>query len=162
MAKASEWKARGEQRARAEAVSLGLPSGMTILARRPDPVQLAVWGRLPLQLAAASVRQKVEPELTVEDGIELMTFHRDLLTYCCVEPHISLTPSGEGEIHPKDIPEEDWKYILRWAMRFEEARQLEPFRGQRAGSGVGGDGEVMGSPAIDVVGVDGSASSLEF
>ena len=56
MARASEWAARAGERARAEAADLELPSGQVILARRPDAAQLAGWGRLPLQLAAASVK----------------------------------------------------------------------------------------------------------
>jgi hypothetical protein len=140
---------------------LELPSGQEILARRPDAAQLAVWGRLPLQLAAAAMTGGETPEFTVEDGVELMTFYRELLNYCCVEPRISLAPAGDDEIHPKDIPQEDWQYILRWAMRFEEGRKFEGFRRERAGSGVGGDGEVVGGPAVGVVGDDGPGVGLE-
>ena len=164
MAKASEWAARAGERARAEAADLELPSGQTILARRPDAAQLAVWGRLPLQLAAAAVQGAEAPTFTVEDGIELMAFYRDLLIYCCVDPPISTQAEAcaTGAIHPKDIPQEDWEYILRWAMRFEEGRNLEGFRRRRAGSGVGGDGEDVGSAAIGAAGDDGSGIGIEF
>lgn len=161
MSRASVWKARSQESARAEAIELELPSGMTILARRPDAAQLAVWGRLPLQLAAAAVKQET-PAFTAEDGVELMTFYRDLLTYCCIEPRISLAPAGEDEIHPKDVPQDDWQYILRWAMRFEEGRKFEGFRGERTGIGVGGDGEDVGGAAVGVAGDNGSGYSTEF
>jgi len=164
MARASEWAARAGERARAEAADLELPSGQVILARRPDAAQLAVWGRLPLQLAAASVKGGEAPAFTVDDGVELMAFYRDLLLYCCVEPRISTQPEGcaTDAIHPKDIPQEDWEYILRWAMRFEEAKKLEPFRFERTGAGLGGDGPDVERQAVADVADPGPGNCIEF
>jgi hypothetical protein len=163
MAKASEWKARGAACVRAEAEELVLPSGQTILARRPNAVQLAVWGRLPLQLVGAVIGGgQAGLQLSAEDSLELAGFYRDLLIFCCVEPRISLNPVGEGEIHPKDVPGEDWQFIIRWAMRFEEGRDLEGFRGERAGDGGGGGGEDVGGAAEPVTGDGGPGVVAEF
>jgi hypothetical protein len=81
---------------------------MTILARRPDPLQVValVW-----------------------DGAGEIAGYGDLLTFCCVAPRVSLTPAGEDEIHPWDISPEDSIYIVRWAMRLEESGE--------GGNGVG-------------------------
>jgi hypothetical protein len=122
-------------------VELELPSGMKILARRPDPLQLAAWERLPLALAAVASGEQTPGEITAGQVAETAGFLRDLLVYCCVEPRVSLNPAGEDEIHPREIPQRDWTFILHWALRVEEARALEGFRPQRADAGGGGDGE---------------------
>ncbi len=162
MPKASEWKQRAQEDARAEAAELLLPSGMKILARRPDAAQMAVWGRLPLQLAAAAGKGQSEVASSSDEAIELMAFMRDLLVYVCVEPRISLAPTSDEEIHPRDIPQEDWQFLFRWAMRFEEGRNLEGFRGQRAGDRPGNDGQDVGSAAIADAGDSGPGFSTEF
>jgi hypothetical protein len=59
-----------------------------------------------------------------EQAAEIAGFMRDLLLFCCVAPRVSLTP-GEDEIHPRDIPLEDWTFIVRWAMRAEAAVDLK-------------------------------------
>jgi hypothetical protein len=85
-------------------VELTLPSGMTILARRPGPTQLAQWGR-----------QKAESEFLGVAG-----FTRDLLLYCLVKPRISLDPRGDDEVHPGAVPFEDLTFVVRWALGVEE------------------------------------------
>jgi hypothetical protein len=142
VSRATEWKAKGRETGLAEAVELELPSGAKIRALRPDLMQLAAWNVLPMGLAGAVVGEGEAQLPTVEKTLEVITAGRDLLVYCCVEPRISLTP-GEDEIHPRDIPKEDWTFILRWALRVEEARALEGFRGGRPDAGSGGDGEVL-------------------
>ncbi len=129
------------------AVELPLPSGVVILARRPDLMQLAAWNKLPLYLAGA-----VAPGTGEEpDVAEAMKATRELLEYCCVEPRISLEPTPE-EIHPRDIPEGDWTFIVRWALRLEEARKLEPFRTERRDDGGGGDSDGLRAAAVGIVG----------
>jgi hypothetical protein len=106
-------------------VDLTLPSGMTIKARRPDPLQMAMWRRLPLSLAAASA----EPgrRLSAEELMENVEAARQMLLYCCISPRISLDPQGDDEIHPRDIPLADSTFLLRWATRQKEADDLRPF-----------------------------------
>lgn len=144
---AADWKRRGEAQALETAERLELPSGATILARRPGPEQLAMWGRLP-----AVPGGQVEG-LSAEDAAELARFMRDVLVYACVKPRVSLNPrEGAEEIHPRDIPDEDTRFILRWAMRAEEARALSGFRGERGDAGGGGDGEHVRRAAVVALG----------
>jgi len=145
---AAEWKAKGRQAALDEAAELKLPSGMVIRARRPDPSQLLLWGHLPLGLAA-EVGHGFRASQTNEDSspnnqqlLASLALSRDLLLYCCVEPRISLTP-GPDEIHPKDVPLPDALFLLRWAMRREEADALRGFCSQRADAGADGSGEAV-------------------
>jgi hypothetical protein len=137
---ASEWKEKAAQAARQGAVELDLPSGMKILARRPGPGDLAVWGGLPLSLASAADKKTDPASMSDQDVLDTAGFMRDLLVYCVIEPRISLSP-GPEEIHPRDIPSEDWQFIVQWAMRAEEARGLESFRGRRSDAGDSGDGQ---------------------
>ncbi len=136
---ATDWRKRAQVAARETAVELELPSGMKILARRPNALQMAAWGRLPLGLASAA--SGAAAEASVEEAGEIAGFLRDVLVYCCVEPRVSLEPKGEDEIHPREIPAEDWTFIVSWAMRVEEARALEGFRRGGADVGGGGDGK---------------------
>jgi hypothetical protein len=162
MSRASEWAARGAELRAAEAEELELPSGAKILARRPDPMQLAVWGRIPLQMAAAAVGSPEDLGLTETEAVELAQFYRDLLLYCCVEPRISQEPTGEEEIHPSAIPRDDWQFIVHWAMRYEEGRDLRGFRGGRSGAGDCGGGEDVEPAAIDAAGDRGPGFSARI
>jgi hypothetical protein len=150
MTRAQEWKQKAAAQAAADVVDLELPSGMTIRARRPGPVQLAMWGRLPLAMAVATIKDGGGGvgEASPEELVEGIKFMRELLVYCCVEPRISDDPKGDDEIHPREIPEADWRFIIRWAMGSEEAAKLRPFRGERAGDRAGGVGEDVGRAAI--------------
>jgi len=159
---ATEWKTRAAEAARREAVELELPSGAKILARRPTPVQLAVWGRLPLELSAAAAGLAPKTDPSPKEGVELMHFYRDLLLYICVEPRISMEPRGEDEIHPRDIPEQDWKFLYAWAMRLEEDRALKGFRSERSSISASGDSEDVVDPAVESVGDRGPGNSIEF
>lgn len=152
---AQEWKAKAEAAAKREAADLQLPSGMTIRARRPDPAQLLMWGHLPLGLAAETSRSEPGPAGTpsgtgpdTEHTLASISFARELLLWCVVTPRLSLTP-GADEIHPRDIPLDDALFILRWAMRRQEADALRSFRGRRPGDRPGGDGEAVRSAAVE-------------
>lgn len=151
--KASEWRKRGDETARAKAVELELPSGMRILARKPDPVQFAIWNRLPFGLAAASAGadQAAEGKFSAAEAADTAAWFRDLITYCCVLPRVTMTPQSDEEIHPRDIPREDWEFIVRWAQRVEEARELEGFRGKRTDAIDRRDGEGVRNPAVGAV-----------
>jgi hypothetical protein len=159
VSRATEWREKARQAAQAAAVELELPSGMKILARRPDPLQLATWGRLPLSLAGPANGAGAE-RVTAEDVVEMGGFFRNLLEHCCVEPRVSLAP-GPEEIHPREIPQEDWMFLVRWAMRAEEARALESFRGERRDAGAGGDGGAVRGEAVGAAGDRGSRTVVE-
>lgn len=127
---AEEWKAKG--RAASETVDLALPSGMVIKARRPGPLQFAQWDKLPLLLVGVAGAGPAGAEaMTVDRAKAIAEFMRELLCFCCVEPRVP------EDIHPREIPEADWTFIVGWAMRTREAESLRPFRGER--KDVGGD-----------------------
>ena len=144
---AKEWRAKGRETA--EAVTLALPSGMEIRARRPGPMQYAAWDRLPLMLAECAAAGPAA--ISVEDAKEVAAFLRELLVYCCLEPRVSLTP-GEEEIHPRELPEADWTFIVSWALRLREAAELRSFRGRGADDGGSGDGQAV---FVQTFGADG-------
>lgn len=138
MNRAEEWKKKAREAAAAEAVELTLPSGAVILARRPGPVQLAAWGRLPMALAAAAGGdQPAGVGVTNEQAADLAAFLRDLLVFCCVDPRVP------EDIDPREIPQEDWTFIINWALRVGEARALDGFRRKRADAGDRGDSEAV-------------------
>jgi hypothetical protein len=148
---AKEWKAKGE--AAAEVVELALPSGMVITARRPGPMQFAAWDRLPLMLG----RLDNSAEMGTEETVEVAGFVRELVIYCCVAPRVSMSPS-EDEIAPRDIPEADWQYIMRWAMRLEEAEAVRRFRRIGADDNGGDRGEAVFVPPVGADGDRGSGA----
>jgi len=121
---ASEWAKKGRE---ADSVNLPLPSGLTIRARRPDPLQFAEWGELPVLLGRAA--DQGVSRISDEQAIEIAVRMRDLLVWCCVEPRIATGDvAGEGEILPRDVPKADWQFITAWAMRLPEAAALAAFR----------------------------------
>ena len=140
---ASDWEKAGRKKAVEEAVELALPSGMVIRARRPDPVQVAMWGRLPLRLAGMVQGEDGRPGLPADETVvAAVELAREVLVYCCVTPRITLTPAGPDEIHPSHVPMDDVLFILRWARREEETETLRSFRGGSATavSGIHGEG----------------------
>lgn len=152
--KAKEWAARAQH----QVEELTLPSGQVIKARRPGPMQLMTWQALPLSLVNAAVGEEASAvhlaaQLSPQQIAEQAAFYRDVLVWCCVEPRVSLTPQGEDEIHPRDIPEQDWTFIIAWALRLTEAQPLASFRGERADGSGGRDG---GGVALPPERVDGN------
>jgi hypothetical protein len=155
MSKASEWREKSREAAREDAEPLTLPSGMTILARRPNPLQLAAWGKLPYALATAAAGDGGAAVAAVPDEEkvkEVVGFYRDVLVYCCVDPRVSLNPQGPDEIHPREISEKDWTFIISWAARAEEARALTAFRDDGRDAGDRRDSETIRGAPVDSAG----------
>src|SRR5665213_1091990 len=147
MSLANEWRAKSRAAAVEEADDLSLPSGMVVRARRPGPALLAGMGRLPLALHGRVTPVPGSGAASDADAIEFAGFVRDLLGYCVVEPRISLTP-GPDEIHPRDIPDRDLTFLMRWALRGEESERLETFRRESGDGSDCGDGEGVRVQAI--------------
>jgi hypothetical protein len=147
-----EWRETQRRKAAEEAVELTLPSGLTVLARRPDPAAVLTWGRLPLGLAAELMEKGEQTPMARPQILENIEVVRQLLLYCLVRPRISLDPRGDDEIHPREIPMEDVAFVTRWAMRGEEADQVRPFRAQRADDRPGRDGEDLRDAALGTAG----------
>ncbi len=127
---AQEWMEKGAAAAAVEAEPLTLPSGTVIRARRPDPLLLALWGSLPLELVGTQ-----PAPVSTAAVVKMIEATRELLEYCVVEPRISL--GGEpGTIHPRKIHSADLLYIVKWARGGEQTEALRDFRGD---TGVPGD-----------------------
>lgn len=157
---ARDWERKALEAA--EVVDLALPSGMVIRARRPGPVQLAAWGLLPFGLAAAAAGVDAAEKARSVDVEKTFAQMRDLLVYCCVAPRVSLEPAGEEEIHPRAIPERDWTFIVRWALRAEETAALRSFRRERADGGDCGDSEGIRAAAEHARGAVGPGYGSEL
>jgi len=128
MTTAEAWAKAGRDEAAAEAKNLLLPSGITVKARRPGVAFLAAHGRLPLGLAK---RAEGEPSGGGSVAVlEELVFFGTLVAHCVVSPEISTEP-GPGRINPGNIPDDDIKFLIAWAMRGEEAERLATFRGGR-------------------------------
>ena len=116
----AEWRSAAHAKRLADAKSLALPSGVTILAARPAPLEWILAGRLPQRLLSAALRAE-EPgatapprELSREAVVELARFAADLVRASVVEPAVG---EGPGEIRFEDIPIEDRTFIFEWACR---------------------------------------------
>lgn len=142
---AEAWRAKAREAAEEEARPLLLPSGITVMARRPGPALLASYGRLPLGLATIANGQ--EAGTGGGEAVEWAVFMYDVLTSCVVSPQISREP-GPDRIHPKNLPDVDVSFIFGWAMRGEEAARLATFRAKRSDAAAGKDGAGV-SPAAE-------------
>ena len=110
--------ARADRESRAE--QLTLPSGATILAARPEPLDWVMSGRIPQGLLAIALEDRELPlgggdrELTRDEIVDLAAFAARLVEASVVDP-----PIGEGpdEIARDDIPVRDRAFIFEWACR---------------------------------------------
>lgn len=137
-----EWRERRAAASAEEAVKLTLPSGLEIKARRPSPLQYAMWERLPLELARMAGEPDAAAAMSDEDAVELARRTRELIEWCWVAPRLG------SEIQPREIPDEDLNFVLGWAMRLREVDALRSFRGQRENGDRGNSGEGVRAAAV--------------
>lgn len=110
--------ARAERESRAE--QLTLPSGATILAARPEPLEWVMSGRIPQGLLAIALEDRELPlgggdrELTRDEIVDLAAFAARLVEASVVDPAIG---EGPDEIALEDIPVRDRAFIFEWACR---------------------------------------------
>jgi len=120
IATAMDWRAATQAEREARAEPLVLPSGATILAARPDPLEWIISGRIPQGLLAVALDDphsslaRPDRELSREEIIDLARFAARLVIASVVDP-----PIGEGpdELPLDDIPVRDRAYIFEWACR---------------------------------------------
>lgn len=116
----AEWRAASRAQRAASAEALELPSGVTIRAARPAPLEWILAGRVPQRLLSAALatdaaaKAGAESELGREDVLEFARFATDLVRASVVEPAIG---DGPDEIRFDDIPIEDRTFIFEWACR---------------------------------------------
>jgi hypothetical protein len=114
------WRHAAEADREARAEHLTLPSGATILAARPDPLEWVMSGRIPQGLLAVALEDTEsalsggDRELTREEILDLATFAARLVEASVVDP-----PLGDGpdEISLDEIPIRDRAFIFEWACR---------------------------------------------
>jgi len=110
--------AKVDREARAELLTL--PSGATILAARPDPLEWVMSGRIPQGLLAVALEEPLsapadgDRELTREEIVDLAAFAARLVEASVVDPPIG---DGADEIPLDDIPIRDRAFIFEWACR---------------------------------------------
>src|SRR5579859_3672809 len=99
---------------------LKLPSGATILAVKPEPLEWILSGRIPQHLLGAALDSgtasphDADRVMTREEILDLAGFARQLVKASVVKPAIG---DGPGEIALDDIPVEDRAFIFEWACR---------------------------------------------
>jgi hypothetical protein len=113
---AAAWRNKQNQ-----AIELELPSGLTVLVRRP-PIQMWIAaGKLPENLVRTMLRAgqgtaPVVPDMSPEQFKELFEFMRTTIVAAVVQPRIVDVPTNDDEIAPDDVPLEDAMFIFQWAM----------------------------------------------
>jgi len=120
IATSENWRhaAQADRATRAE--PLVLPSGTTILAARPEPLEWVMSGRIPQGLLAVAIEDPESPlargdrELTREEVLDLARFAARLVEASVVDPPIG---DGPDEISIDDIPIRDRAFIFEWACR---------------------------------------------
>jgi len=141
---AEAWRAAGQAARESRAEPLRLPSGITILAIKPEPLDWIISGRLPQKLLSAVVEsgdgRAADPptELSREEILELAEFATCLVKASIARPRLG---EGPGEMRLEDIPVEDRAFIFRWACRALE--QPSPASNTTSGE------EVLSSAALE-------------
>jgi len=112
---ANEWR-------KARETALKLPSGKTILAKRPDPIDLVLQdGVIPDSLAQLIVEQiggstnsqwKPSREEVGKIGHMMNTVAKAVFVY----PEIVESDPGEGQITIDDVSADDKMFLLNWAL----------------------------------------------
>jgi hypothetical protein len=113
------WRAGSRAARQTRAERLRLPSGATVLAARPEPLEWIFSGRVPQRLLGAALSQEgrsgaSEDALSREEVLELARFAVQLIRASVLEPAIG---EGPGEMRMEEIPVEDRVFIFEWACR---------------------------------------------
>ena len=120
IATAMDWRAASEAEREARAEPLLLPSGTTILAARPEPLEWIISGRIPQGLLGAALDDppsraaRPDRELTRDEIIDLANFAARLVVASVVDPPIG---DGPDELPLDEIPLQDRAFIFEWACR---------------------------------------------
>jgi hypothetical protein len=120
IATVGDWKAAAQAAREARAEPLRLPSGATIMAVKPEPLEWIMSGRIPQRLLAAALESHgslpatASPEISREEILDLARFAAQLVQASVIRPAIG---EGPDEIRLDDIPIEDRAFIFQWACR---------------------------------------------
>jgi len=114
---AKQWRAQQTRK-----IELELPSGLTVVVRRPP---LHMWisaGKVPESLVKAMLSQRNQQvtadalQMSPEQFKGLFTFMREVIVATVVEPRIVENATAEDEIAPEDVPLDDAMFIFQWAL----------------------------------------------
>lgn len=117
---AEEWRSAAQAAREARAELLRLPSGATILAVKPEPLEWIMSGRIPQRLLAAALQAEgalspeAETQISREEILALAAFATQLVKASVVRPAIG---EGPDEIRLDDIPIADRAFIFEWGCR---------------------------------------------
>jgi hypothetical protein len=126
VASAASWRSAMVADRLTRAEHLRLPSGATILAVKPEPLEWILSGRIPQHLLGAALENSAPLEMgaadsshsarvmTREEILDLAWFARQLVKASVVKPRIG---DGQGEVPLDDIPVRDRAFIFEWACR---------------------------------------------
>lgn len=120
VANSATWRTAMLEDRVARAERLLLPSGATILAVKPEPLDWILSGRIPQQLLGVALRtaacapQDQDAAITRDEILDLAAFARQLVKASVVKPAVG---DGPDEIALDDIPVKDRAYIFEWACR---------------------------------------------
>jgi len=120
IATTESWRLAAQSDREARAEHLLLPSGATILAARPEPLEWVMSGRIPQGLLAVvlddpqSLPGGDDRELSREEILDLASFAARLVAASVVDPPIG---DGPDEIALDEIPIRDRAFIFEWACR---------------------------------------------
>jgi hypothetical protein len=127
IANSDAWRAASRAARKSRAEHLRLPSGATILAARPEPLEWILSGRVPQKLLAAALSNEDAPQrqaqISREEILELARFATQLVRASVVEPAIG---DGPGEIGLDEIPVKDRAFIFEWACRALARAETNP------------------------------------
>jgi hypothetical protein len=145
------WRHAAEADRQSRAEQLTLPSGATILAARPDPLDWVMSGRIPQGLLAVALEDPQSPlgggerELTREEILDLAAFAARLVAASVVDPPIGDRPD---EIALDEIPIGDRAFIFEWACRALDANDATRAEGP-AGAGAHTAKEELSSASLE-------------
>lgn len=134
VATSKAWRSAMQEDRMARAEHLLLPSGATILAVRPEPLDWILSGRIPQQLLGVALEtgafpaQGKETAITRDDILDLAGFAQQLVKASVVKPAIG---EGPDEIAMDDIPVKDRAFIFEWACRALKAAEPDKNPGSR-------------------------------
>lgn len=130
---------KAERAAKEETFDFESPSGMVWKLRRPNLLQYAATGQMPVGLVVKMAQSTPEeqesgtPFLTLDGQEQLKTieFASKLVQYCAVSPRIVEVPQNDDEIAYSEVELDDYNAILQWAVAGGgEAVNLDSFHQQ--------------------------------
>lgn len=136
IASVGAWRSASQEARIERAERLHLPSGTTILAARPEPLEWILAGRLPQRLLGVALENQPSAQSAAGQGIsreeilELARFATQMIRAAVIEPRIG---EGANEIALEEIPLQDRVFIFEWACG-EDGRIPAPSPESEAGS----------------------------